>query len=196
VQWFSDDQASAIAAEILRTGAVCIQNCLNFSERGALLGELQHYPLVQQPSERGHRKVKQNFSAYEGVSSNDLFVAVRDAIQSHLQTAFGPLNVFVERLLFNELGVQTYPVTDVGISPHRDGESKINLVVIVVLEGCGRFFLCDDHAGSHPREVHHTDGDVIVLRGTGFGGSREGPIHCVGPILTPRTIFTLRQTQR
>ena len=99
------------------------------------------------------------------------------------------------RLLFNDLMLQRYSVGEVGITPHRDRTGYRNLVCLFVLEGQGRFYVCNDRQGRGAREIPHAPGDVLLMRAPGFQRSAERPFHFVRDIQSPRYVFGLRQEQ-
>jgi len=107
--------------------------------------------------------------------------------------AEAPTNPFEGRLVFNDLMLQRYSVGEVGITPHRDRTGYRNLVCLFVLEGNGRFCLCDDRAGRGAREIPHVAGDVLLMRAPGFQGTDERPFHFVRHIQSRRYVFGLRQ---
>jgi hypothetical protein len=89
--------------------------------------------------------------------------------------------------------LQRYDVGEVGITPHRDRSAYRNLVCLFVLEGRGRFFVCDDRSAAGAREIPHVAGDVVLMRAPGFQGSEERPFHFVRDIQSSRYVFGLRQ---
>ena len=92
--------------------------------------------------------------------------------------------------------LQRYSVGEVGITPHVDRTAYRNVVCLFVLEGQGRFYICDDRAGNGAREIPHTAGDVLLMRAPGFRGSDERPFHFVRDIQSPRYVFGLRHERR
>lgn len=104
-----------------------------------------------------------------------------------------PPGTFDGQLVFNDLMLQRYSVGEVGITPHRDRTGYRNLVCLFVLEGKGRFYVCDDRAGNGAREIPHAAGDLLLMRAPGFQASPERPFHFVRDIQSPRYVFGLRQ---
>jgi hypothetical protein len=107
--------------------------------------------------------------------------------------AEGLASPFQGRLNFNDLMLQRYGVGEVGITPHRDRTAYRNLVCLFILEGQGRFYLCNDRQGRGAREIPHQAGDVVLMRAPGFQGSVARPFHFVRDIQSPRYVFGLRQ---
>jgi hypothetical protein len=144
---------------------------------------------------KGERLVRQRMEVCEHFPADSgfrtlarEFQALWDDLLEHVSA-----NPFTGRLVFNDLMLQRYSIGEVGITPHRDRTNYRNLVCLFVLEGKGRFYLCDDRAGSGAREIPHVAGDVVLMRAPGFQASAERPFHFVRDIQSPRTVFGLRQ---
>lgn len=148
-------------------------------------------PLVGQ----GDRLVSQRMEVCGHFSSDSIFRAFTREFQKFWDVFLAdvPSNTFEGRLVFNDLMLQWYSVGEVGITPHRDRTGYRNLVCLFVLEGKGRFYLCDDRAGKGAREIPHAPGDVLLMRAPGFQASAERPFHFVRDIQSPRYVFGLRQ---
>lgn len=110
--------------------------------------------------------------------------------QALARTAHSP---FTGILHFNDLMLQRYAPCEVGISAHRDRSAYRNLICLFVLEGAGRFCLCDDRSGRGLREIPTRPGEVILTRAPGFLGSDERPFHLVREVTATRYVFGLRQ---
>lgn len=185
-----------IVAELDDTGAVAIP-LLDDTFRAALLDAARAArfrparPLVG----KGERLVRQRMEVCEHFPTNSIFRVLTEAFQSLWDVALADTatNPFEGRLVFNDLMLQRYEVGEVGITPHRDRTAYRNLVCLFILEGRGRFFVCDDRIGSGAREIPHDAGDVLLMRAPGFRASDERPFHFVRDIRSPRYIFGLRQ---
>lgn len=101
--------------------------------------------------------------------------------------------LFCPSLVFNEFRLQRYEKNSIGITPHKDGKSKLNMICIFVLKGGGVFGLCDDRSGSNPQIIDAQPGHVIIMRAPGFMGSSYQPFHFVKDIYEERLIFGVRQ---
>ncbi len=141
------------------------------------------------------RLVRQRMEVCEHFPADSIFHALTREFQKLWDDllAEAPTNPFDGRLVFNDLMLQRYSVGEVGITPHRDRTGYRNLVCLFILEGNGRFYLCDDRAGRGAREISHVAGDVLLMRAPGFQGTDERPFHCVRDIQSRRTVFGLRQ---
>lgn len=100
------------------------------------------------------------------------------------------------RVTFNEAVIQAYRPCRCGISPHRDHIRYINLIAILVIDGEGDFFVCADRAGNGARRIPARPGDLLLMRGPGFDGSRYRPFHMLGEVTTNRLIVGYRQDTR
>jgi hypothetical protein len=142
----------------------------------------------------GNRLVYQRMEVCGHFPAGSLFHVLSAAFQKIWDDfqAQDSSNPFEERLLFNDLMLQRYSVGEMGITPHRDRTAYRNLVCLFVLEGEGRFYICDDRSGRGAREILHAPGDVLLMRAPGFLGSTERPFHYVRDIQSPRYVFGLR----
>jgi hypothetical protein len=143
----------------------------------------------------GERLVRQRMEVCEHFPADSIFRVLTEEFQKLWDEllAGASANPFEGRLVFNDLMLQRYSIGEVGITPHRDRTGYRNLVCLFILEGRGRFYVCDDRTGSGAREIPHLAGDVLLMRAPGFRGSVERPFHFVRDIQSPRYIFGLRQ---
>ena len=83
----------------------------------------------------------------------------------------------------NDVQVQRYRPGGLGITPHLDGKRFRRLVAIFTTRGTARFAICRDRSGEVLEEWAAAPGSLILLRGPGLGGVRDGrPFHLVrGP---------------
>ena len=144
---------------------------------------------------KGERLVRQRMEVSDHFPVDSIFRVLTEKFQKLWDEALTDAtdNPFEGRLLFNDLMLQRYTIGEVGITPHRDRTGYRNLVCLFVLEGRGRFYVCDDRTGQGAREIPHIAGDVLLMRAPGFRGSADRPFHFVRDIQSPRYIFGLRQ---
>lgn len=144
---------------------------------------------------QGERQVCQRMEVCEHFSDDSIFRTFTGEFQELWDELLleASCNPFEGRLLFNDLMLQRYSVGEVGITPHRDRTGYRNLVCLFVLEGQGRFYVCNDRQGRGAREIPHAPGDVLLMRAPGFQRSAERPFHFVRDIQSPRYVFGLRQ---
>ncbi|NIM74334.1 MAG: hypothetical protein GTO67_00515 [Gammaproteobacteria bacterium] len=144
---------------------------------------------------RGEHRVRQRMEVSDDFPAESAFRGLTDAFQRLWDEGLAGTHErpFEGRLVFNDLMLQRYTVGEVGITPHRDRTGYRNLVCLFILEGVGRFYVCENRAGRGAREIPHVAGDVLLMRAPGFRGSSERPFHFVRDIRSPRYIFGLRQ---
>jgi len=104
-----------------------------------------------------------------------------------------PLSPFASRFEPNDIVLQRYPPKSVGITPHHDGISRINLVCVLVVSGDGAFRLHDDREGTNPREIFAPPGHVILMKAPGFRETERGPFHSISNVVRGRLILGIRQ---
>ena len=93
---------------------------------------------------------------------------------------------------FNDLIVQRYPAGSRGISPHRDHLRYRLLVALFVLEGDGRFCVCDDRSGEGAEVVAARPGDLLLMRAPGLWGMNDRPFHFLNRIEAGRISLGVR----
>lgn len=144
---------------------------------------------------KGERLVQQRMEVCDTFPDDSVFHTLTTEFQALWDDylADASQSPFEGRLVFNDLMLQRYTVGEVGITPHVDRTAYRNIVCLFILEGEGRFYVCDDRAGHGSREISHAAGDVLLMRAPGFRGSVERPFHFVRDIQSPRYVFGLRQ---
>jgi len=144
---------------------------------------------------KGERRVCQRMEVCDHFPADSIFRAFAAEFEKLWADWLvdAPADPFEGDLSFNDFMLQRYSVGELGITPHRDRTGYRNLVCLFVLEGKGRFYVCDDRSGGGARQIPHGAGDVILMRAPGFQGSGERPFHFVRAIESPRTVFGLRQ---
>jgi len=83
-----------------------------------------------------------------------------------------------------EVGVARYRPGSIGITPHLDGKWYRRLVAVVTVHGRARFAVCGSRDAADVVEEWWTEaGDLVLMRGPGLAGRRDGrPFHLVeGP---------------
>lgn len=167
--------------------------------RALLLAEAQECTYTPQPAVVGPHGVRQELSSCDVFRRRSLFYQLRDTFQGILTAALTTIphddHPFDAPLAFNDLVLQRYAPGPLGISPHRDGKSFVNLVAIFPLCGKAGFCLCRDREGNDAVELDSRPGTVILLRAPGFRGATadDRPFHFVADITEERISFTLRQ---
>lgn len=187
---------TSVVEELADTGALAVP-VLGDDSRSLLL-EAAHegpYRPARALVGKGERRVRQRMEVCEHFPADSIFRAYAQEFQKLWDDwlADAPSSPFEGNLLFNDLMLQRYSVGEVGITPHRDRTGYRNLVCLFILEGRGRFYVCDDRSGGGAREIPHAAGDVVLMRAPGFQASDQRPFHFVRDIQSPRTVFGLRQ---
>lgn len=145
----------------------------------------------------GPANVRQDLSGVDIFSPDSPFCILRDAWEDLLNQKLGELpggdSVFDVPIHFNDLSLQRYEVGSLGISPHLDSKTSINLICVFTLVGHCRFCICEDRDRTNPVELNAAPGNVILLRAPGFCQSDKRPFHFVTDIEGPRISFGLRQ---
>ncbi len=166
--------------------------------RLALLEEAEGY--VYQPEDEivgsGDRVVRQQVSSFDDFPEGSGYVLLKNSFQGLLEQRLAELETypFETALDFDSMVLQRYEEGSIGITPHKDGLSYINLVCVFVIGGRGRFYVCSDRAGTDAIEVDASPGNVILMRAPGlFGPEDNRPFHYVTDIQETRYTFGLRQ---
>ena len=144
----------------------------------------------------GDRVVRQQVSSFEDFPEDSGCVLLKNSFQGLLEQRLAGLAPypFETALDFNLMVLQRYEENSIGITPHKDGLSYINLVCVFVVGGRGRFYVCSDRSGRGATEIDASPGNVIFMRAPGlFGPEDNRPFHFVTDIRETRYTFGLRQ---
>lgn len=184
--------------EVASANATRIPQYLRNEVREAMLIELSTLALQTAEAETGPYRITQDYQFKNSFEPGSLFVSIASALSQQLNTACAGTSSphLSTPLQFNDLVVQRYHTTNQGIGVHRDGARYHGLVALLVLEGEGEFFLCDDREGNNPRAIENRAGDLLLLRAPGFAGADIQPFHYVGKVPQSRTSFALRHDSR
>ena len=192
-----DLNISKILEELRAVGTASVR-ILDEDFRISLLEEAQYYSY--EPEEEvvgsGERLVKQQVFSFKDFPDESGYILLKDSFEElfnrHLE-GVEPYP-FETPLNFNSMVLQKYEKESIGITPHKDGKSYINVVCIFVIGGKGRFFICSDRAGNDSREIDASEGNLILMRAPGFYGSEnDRPFHYVTDIKERRYSFGVRQ---
>ena len=191
---------ASILKDLSSLGATSIR-LLDEDFRVALLKEAQDY--TYEPEDEivgsGGRVVRQQLSSFEDFPEDSAYILLKNSFQDLLEERFAWLGTypFEMALGFNSMVLQRYEEGSIGITPHRDGLSYINLVCVFVIGGQGSFYVCSDRSGNDSIEIDASPGNVIFMRAPGFLGSEDNrPFHYVTDIREPRYTFGLRQKRQ
>ena len=195
-----DLDTASILKDLSSLGATSIR-LLDEDFRVALLKEAQDY--TYEPEDEivgsGGRVVRQQLSSFEDIPEDSDYILLKNSFQDLLEERLARLGTypFEMALGFNSMVLQRYEEGSIGITPHRDGLSYINLVCVFVIGGQGSFYVCSDRSGNDSIEIDASPGNVIFMRAPGFLGSEDNrPFHYVTDIREPRYTFGLRQKRQ
>jgi hypothetical protein len=170
-------------ARTARSGAAFVSDALTAGFRGRLQEEVDRGPFRPLPEEIG--PVRQETEAFEvggRLSGYPLLAELRRAlVRAVREQGRGIRGLSTWRP--TEISVQRYRGGAVGITPHLDGKRYRRLVAIFTILGTARFTVCRDRGGEPLEEWETVPGSLVLLRGPGLGGLRDGrPFHRVsGP---------------
>ena len=186
-----------ILEELSSLGATSLR-ILDEGFRMALLKEAESY--VYEPEDEivgsGDRIVRQQLSSFNDFPGGSRYPLLRDSFQTLIERCLAGLEPypFQTALNFDSMVLQRYEQGSLGITPHRDRLSFINLVCVFVISGRGRFYVCSDRSGRDAKEIDASPGNVILMRAPGlFGAEDDRPFHYVTDIRETRYTFGLRQ---
>lgn len=162
--------------------------------RSVLLKEAETYEYFKQPEIVGPARVREQLSSVRSFRPESLFFRLKEDFEKTLAYKLKGIspNPFSYPLSFNEMSLQLYEKGSIGITPHMDGLSSVNMICIFVITGKARLALCDNREGANPRDLATTPGNVILLRSPGFMNSDFRPFHFVSDVEERRIIFGLR----
>ncbi len=146
----------------------------------------------------GASAVYQDFELCMAIPERSLLRAFAGALEALLNAALTRMEPrpLARPLHLNDAIVQRYPAGSSGITAHRDHLRYRNLVALVTLSGAARICLCDDRAGSNPREIPCPPGHLLLMRAPGFAGRNERPFHFLDRVTRARLSLGLRHDAR
>lgn len=146
----------------------------------------------------GNKQVIQQMETFKDFKKDSLYVVLAYLFQMLLDYKLSGISTypFESKLEFNSYELIRYKKGSRGITPHRDGLRYRNLICIFNIAGSGRFFTCEDRAGTNPVEFDTSPGNVIIMRAPGFMNSDRRPFHFVRDITEERYVFVLRQDSK
>jgi FolB domain-containing protein len=169
--------------------------------RTLLLRDAATYPYIKQPEIPGMNGVIEEISSVSVSPPHvfpraQMFHRLTDDMNEFFVRKFHSLGVpdlFATPLRFNDASLQHYAKGSVGITPHVDGKSRINLICVCILGGHAEFGLCSDRSSRNVKLLDTTPGNMILLRAPGFYHRNSQVMHVVRNVTTDRIVFGLRQ---
>lgn len=189
-----DFDLDKIINEILLLGGTSFP-ILSEERRLSLSKEAEKYAYKKQPEIVGKKKVREQLSSFDQLPESSLFKKLQEDFVDLLnyKLSLSKLKPFgTNPISFNEGVLQKYEKGSIGITPHLDGLSCVNLILIFMIKGKGDVFICDDRKGSNPRLLDTTLGNMTILRAPGFFASSKRPFHYLTNITEERITFGLR----
>ena len=162
---------ASILKDLSSLGATSIR-LIDEDFRETLLKEARDY--TYEPEDEivgsGGRVVRQQLSSFEDFPKDSDYILLKNSFQDLLEERLARLGTypFEMALGFNSMVLQRYEEGSIGITPHRDGLSYINLVCVFVIGGQGSFYVCSDRSGNDSIEIDASPGNVIFMRAPGF----------------------------
>ena len=132
---------------------------------------------------RGARLVRQRMGVYDDFGSASRFHDLAGAYQALWDAWLAPMAPcpFESRLVFNDWMLQVYEPGEIGITPHMDRTSYRNLICLFVLEGRGRFGVCEDRSGGGGADRRPRARRRGAHPRAGVQGLRSSPVPFRGP---------------
>jgi alkylated DNA repair dioxygenase AlkB len=169
---------SEALARTLGRGAAYVPDGLDEVSRRRLRREVDAGPFRSMSGSYG--KVRMEIDGYDVEAAMVGFPLIRE-LAEELGEAVRSSGAGIRGLAAwkpNEIGVTRYQPGSLGITPHMDGRWYRRLVVVVTVYGRARFAICRDRAGEAVDEWFPGPGDLVLMRGPGLGGARDGrPFH-------------------
>ncbi|MDO8556672.1 MAG: hypothetical protein Q7R96_05890 [Nanoarchaeota archaeon] len=202
-----------IVAELFdfsRPGAVSIPEVVQEEQRQILLNQIRHVqesphnPLHAVQREVG--QVVQEMQTFYITSDGCTFpsagkdiwsiiYALQDVAADYAQIhrKLGVVGNFSHQY-FNSIGLHYYPQGSLGITPHQDYASDVDIVANFILEGSAPFFVCKNRKGDDPVQLDASPGSLILMRAARCEEEqRFRPFHYVqGPMQENRYTVLIR----
>lgn len=182
---FPDDlDLVAALASVAESGAAFVPGALGEHFRAQVLGEVAAGPVRPYRERFGQvRQQIEGFDVFAPFGGYPEITRLCRALTS-LARRDGRSIRGLATWVANEAGVVVYREGSIGITPHLDGKRYRRLVAIVTLSGRAELAVCRSRAGEVVTAFESGPGDLVLLRGPGLAGARDGrPFHAVG---TPR----------
>lgn len=184
--------------EVHGEGAAFVPQALDGSFRRRLHREVDSGPFRSMSGSFG--KVRMEIDGYDVAAPMDGFPLMLE-LADELGAAVRASGRQIRGLATwtpNEIGVTRYEPGSLGITPHLDGKWYRRLVIVVTVYGRSRFGTCRSREGEILQEWRPGPGDMVLMRGPGLGGIRDGrPFHLAeGPTRAARCSLGVRMSVR
>lgn len=195
-----EDLSLASSLEQLKT-----QNALSLPIiRGDLLLELAdaagdlYYRPARNVTGGEKSRVYQEFGYCDQVPEGHMIWLLGRWLENRIKAALTLLDEppIESNFLINDVVCQKYLPGNLGITAHRDHIAYSQLIILVILNGQGRYFVCKNRQGDEEQEIKHEPGWAILMPGPGYAGRNDRPFHLVRDISKLRYSVGLRHDTR
>jgi hypothetical protein len=180
------------------TGAAFVADAVPADVLSAVAAELAPAPFAPLPEHSGRARQQGEIFVLTGEFCGYPAVRLlRDRLTSALRAAGDGIGG-LDRWHPNDVSLQRYLASGIGITPHLDLKRYHYLVAVVTVEGTAEFTLCRNREGEPIAAWQASPGSLVLLRGPGLGGVEDGrPLHMVaGPVAGRRTSLGIRMDTR
>ena len=96
---------------------------------------------------------------------------------------------------YNSIGIHSYPLGSIGISPHQDYATDVDLVTSLVIAGYADFFVCKNREKEGSEKIEASPGSIVFMRAArNSQEQRARPFHyLVGPMTEERVSVLVRR---
>lgn len=198
---FDIEQIAAELYNLTKLGGISIPSFLTNKGKNLLLKEAQSmlHQFKSAPLKEG--KVMQEMKTlYTGEGEPHASSVELPLLDSLVIEYFPFYRSLAQRVHFqqgaalNSRGYHHYPAHSIGISPHQDYSSDINLISIFVLKGNAPFYLCKDREKNDSHQLCSEPSSLILLRAPRSETEKPfRPFHYREPAEEERYTLLLRQ---
>lgn len=122
-----------------------------------------------------------------GVPIHKLYAEIREAVMQCSDTAFTTGDRVETKLIL-------YPPSTLGVGPHKDLSSNVNLIVLMNIYGTTKFYTAEDKEGKGEKVYMVEPGDVLIMRGPRNQSEKELRMtHYVKDVDEERLVFVCRE---
>lgn len=183
-----------LVSQLLTDGVVVVANAFSQADAERLAAAADTLEYEAQPEVYGMRRVRQQVASV-ALPESGVLAEFADTVECEIAAKLGA-EAFGTPLHFNHRNIQRYLDGTLGIEPHRDESSNVNLIVLCGLSGSGRFAIYDELGDQARLRVPILPGSILLMVAPGFYGRGYRPVHGVDEILGTRYLVGLRQHVR
>lgn len=134
------------------------------------------------------KDIHQNFSQKRTFRNMELVTMLKEKIEKEiLREVYEKFSfVPVDGLSFELPNLQRYEYIETdshfAIPPHVDYKACVEVIAVLLLEGDSQFYVAEDRECNGERYVNAMPLDIILMRGYGFQGIDNRPVHYIKKI--------------